>query len=401
MNKDDLGTPASADMLMVPAGRDYPEIREAVRAICRNYPSAYWRILEDTGNYATEFVAELTKAGFLAALIPEAFGGSGMPLRAGGAILEEIHAAGCEGETCHAQMYMMKMLVRHGSPQQKARYLPRIAAGELRFQSFGVTEPTTGSDTPNLKTRAVRDGGHYVVNGQKVWTSRVLHSDLMTLLVRTTPVEEVERRTDGLSVLLVDIREALGKGLTVRPIDTMVNHQVNELFFEDLRVPAANLIGEEGKGLRHIFDGMNSERILISHESLGDARFFIDKAVAYARERVVFARPIGQNQGIQFPIARAYAEWRAADQFVRMAAAKFEAGQPCGEEANISKLLSAEAAWNAGEACMQTHVGFAIAREYDVERKWRHARIQRIAPISTNLILSYIGHGVLGLPKSY
>ena len=398
---DDSGESNDSEQLLVPAGRDYPEIREAVRAICRNYPGAYWRGLEDSGGYATAFVAELTKAGFLAALIPPEHGGAGLPLRAGGAILEEIHAAGCEGETCHAQMYMMKMLVGHGTAEQKARYLPDIANGALRFQSFGVTEPTSGSDTPNLKTRAVRDGDHYVVNGQKVWTSRTLHTDLMTLLVRTTPVEGAASRTDGLSVLLVDVREALGRGLTIRPIDTMVNHQVNELFFEDMRVPVANLIGHEGKGLRHIFDGMNSERILISHESLGDARFFIEKAVAYARDRVVFNRAIGQNQGIQFPIARAYAEWRAADQFVRMAAARFDAGQPCGEEANISKLLSAEAAWNAGEACMQTHGGFAIAREYDVERKWRHARIQRIAPISTNLILSYIGHGVLGLPKSY
>ncbi len=382
-------------------GEDYPEIRDAVRAICRSYPSAYWRGLEDTGAYATAFVTELTKAGYLSALIPEEFGGAGMPLRAGGVILEEIHASGCEAETCHAQMYMMKMLVRHGTAAQKARYLPDIATGELRFQSFGVTEPTSGSDTASLKTTAVRDGDHYVVNGQKVWISRALHSDLMTLLVRTSPVETGGKRADGLSVLLVDIRDALGKGLTIRPIDTMVNHQVNELFFENMRVPVANLIGEEGKGLRHIFDGMNSERILISHESLGDARFFLGKATAYARDRVVFGKPIGQNQGIQFPIAKAYAEWRAADQFVRMAAAKFDAGEPCGEEANIAKLLTAEAAWSAGEACMQTHGGFAIAREYDIERKWRHARIQRIAPISTNLILAYIGHGVLGLPKSY
>jgi acyl-CoA dehydrogenase len=298
-------------------------------------------------------------------------------------------------------MYMMKMLVRHGTDAQKRRYLPAIAAGELRFQSFGVTEPTTGSDTPNLKTRAVRDGDHYIVDGQKVWTSRALHSDLMTLLVRTTPVEHCARRTDGLSVLLVDIREAVGKGLTIRPIDTMVNHQVNELFFDGMRVPVENLIGVEGNGLRHIFDGMNSERILISHESLGDARFFIDKAVAYAKERVVFGRPIGQNQGVQFPIARAYAEYRAADTFVRMAAARFEAGEEVGEEANIAKLLTAEAAWNAGEACMQVHGGYAIAREYDIERKWRHARIQRIAPISTNLILAYLGQNVLGMPRSY
>ena len=389
------------DLTMVAAGRDFPEIRDAVRAICAGYPGAYWRRLEDEGAYATGFVAELTRAGYLSALIPEEHGGAGMALRAGGVILEEIHAAGCEGETCHAQMYMMKMIVRHGTAEQKARWLPGIASGALRFQSFGVTEPTTGSDTPNLKTRAVRDGDHYVVSGQKVWTSRALHSDLMTLLVRTTPAEDVKRRTDGLSVLLVDIRETRGKGLTIRPIDTMVNHQVNELFFEDMRVPAANLIGQEGQGFRVILDGMNSERILLAHESLGDARFFIDKAVAYAKERVVFGRPIGQNQGIQFPIAKAYAEWRAADAFVRTAAALYEAGQPCGEEANIAKMLASEAAWTAGEAAMQTHGGFAIAREYDIERKWRHARIQRIAPISTNLVLAYIGHGVLGLPRSY
>ena len=401
MSADDAKAIGEDGLTMGPVGEDYPEIRQAIRAICKNYPGAYWRNLEDTGNYATAFVKELTDAGYLSALIPEQFGGSGMPLRAGGVILEEIHAAGCEGQTCHAQMYMMKMLVRHGTAEQKQKYLPGIASGELRFQSFGVTEPTTGSDTPGLKTRAVRDGRDYVVNGQKVWTSRALHSDLMTLLVRTTPLDQVAKRTDGLSVLLVDIREALGRGLTIRPIETMVNHQTNELFFENMRVPAANLIGQEGRGLKHIFDGMNSERILIAHESLGDCRFFIDKAVAYAKERVVFGRPIGQNQGIQFPLARAYAEWRAADMFVRQAAALFESGRPCGEEANLSKLLSAEASWNAGEACMQTHGGFAIAREYDIERKWRQARIQKIAPISTNLILAYIGHGVLGLPKSY
>ena len=401
MSADDASAMEHGDLTMVPVGEDYPEIRQAVRAICKNYPGAYWRELEDTGNYATAFVKELTDAGFLSALIPEQFGGSGMPLRAGGVILEEVHASGSEGQTCHAQMYMMKMLVRHGTPEQKAKYLPGIAKGDIRFQSFGVTEPTTGSDTPGLKTRAVRDGSHWVVNGQKVWTSRALHSDLMTLLVRTTPLDQCAKRTDGLSVLLVDIRETVGKGLTIRPIESMVNHQTNELFFEDMRVPVENLVGVEGRGLEHIFDGMNSERILIAHESLGDCRFFIDKAVAYAKSRVVFGRPIGQNQGIQFPLARAYAEWRAADTFVRMAAAKFEAGQPCGEEANLSKLLTAEASWNAGEACMQTHGGFAVAREYDIERKWRQARIQKIAPISTNLILAYIGHGVLGMPKSY
>ena len=392
---------ASDGLAMVPVGDDYPEIREAVRAICRNFPGEYWRKLEDTGEYARDFVAALTKAGFLSALIPESYGGSGLPLRAGGVILEEIHASGCSGNTCHAQMYMMAMLVRYGSDELKERYLPGIASGEIRYQSFGVTEPTTGSDTLKLKTRAVRDGDDYVVNGQKIWTSRALHSDLMTLLVRTTPVDQVKSRTDGLSVLLVDIRESLGKGMTIRPIETMVKHQTNEVFYDNLRVPAKNLIGIEGKGFRHILEGMNSERILVSHESLGDARYFIEKATNYAKERVVFGRPISQNQGIQFPIARSYAEWRAADLMVRTAAAKFQAGLPCGEEANLSRLLSSEAAWNAGEACMQTHGGFAVAREYDIERKWRAARNQRIAPISTNLILAYIGHGVLGLPKSY
>jgi acyl-CoA dehydrogenase len=385
----------------VPVGTDYPEIRDAVRAICAGFPGEYWRRLEDTGEYAKEFVQALTDAGFLSALIPESYGGSGLPLRAGGVILEEIHAMGCEGTSCHAQMYMMGMLVRHGSQAQKEKYLPDIASGALRFQSFGVTEPTTGSDTLQLKTRAVRDGDHYVVNGQKVWTSRAKHSDLMTLLVRTTPVDQLKRRTDGLSVLLVDIREAEGKGLTIRPIDTMLNHQTNELFMENMRVPVENLIGEEGQGFRIILDGMNSERILVAHESLGDARFFLDKAVKYAKERVVFGRPIGQNQGIQFPLARAYAEWRSADLMARKGAALYQAGQPCGEEANLTKLLSAEAAWNAAEACLQTHGGFGVAREYDVERKWRNARMQRVAPISTNLILAYIGHGVLGLPKSY
>jgi len=385
----------------VPVGNDYPEIRDAVRAICSNYPGAYWRALEDSGDSASEFVAELTQAGFLSALIPESFGGSGLPLRAGGVILEEIHTMGCEGTSCHAQMYMMGMLVRYGSAAQKDKFLPDIASGKLRFQSFGVTEPTTGSDTLNLKTRAVRDGAHFVVNGQKVWTSRAKHSDLMSLLVRTTPVDQVKRRTDGLSVLLVDLRDAVGKGLTIRPIETMLNHQTNELFFEDLRVPVENLIGEEGKGFRNIMDGMNSERILVAHESLGDARFFIAKGVKYAQERIVFGRPIGQNQGIQFPLARAYSEWRAADLMVRTAAALYQAGQPCAEEANLTRLLSSEAAWNAAEAALQTHGGFGIAREYDVERKWRNTRMQRIAPISTNLILAYIGHGVLGMPKSY
>ena len=401
MSADGPSISTGDGLTQVTVGRDFAEIRDGVAAICRNYPGAYWRKLEDSGAYASEFVAELTQAGFLAALIPEEFGGSGLSLRAGGVILEEIHASGADGTTCHAQMYMMKMLLWHGAPEQKQRYLPGIADGSIRYQSFGVSEPSTGSDTLKLKTRAVRDGDTYVVSGQKIWTSRAMHSDLMTLLVRTTPLDQVKKRTDGLSVLLVDLREAVGKGLTITPIETMVNHQTNALFFEELRVPAANLIGEEGKGFRYILDGMNSERILVSHESLGDARYFIEKAVAYAKERVVFDRPVGQNQGIQFPIAKAHAEYRAADLMVRTAASLFEVGRPCGEEANLSKLLSAEAAWNAGEACMQTHGGFSVARDYDIERKWRHARLQRIAPISTNLILAYLAHSVLGLPKSY
>jgi acyl-CoA dehydrogenase len=387
------------DLPAVPLGRDFPEIRDAIQAICKKYPGAYWRDLEDRHEYPHDFVTELGDAGYLAVLIPQEYGGAGLPLRAGGVLLEEIHASGCMASHCHAQMYMMEILLRHGSAEQKGRYLPDIAAGKLRYQSFAVTEPTTGSDTPRLKTRAVRDGNHYVVNGQKVFTSRARQSDLMTLLVRTTPIEQVERRTDGLSVLLVDMRDA--NGLTIRPIDTMVNHQSNEVFFHDMRVPVANLIGEEGKGFRYILDGMNSERILVASESLGDARFFIDRAVKYASERVVFGRPIGQNQGVQFPIARAYAEYRGADLMVRTATALLGAGRRCGEEANLARMMAADAAWNAGEACMQTHGGYAAAREYDIERKWRSARLQRIAPVSTNLILAYLGHNVLGMPKSY
>jgi acyl-CoA dehydrogenase len=382
-------------------GEDFPEIRAAVRAICANYPGAYWRAQEDQNAHGAEFAAELTAAGYLSALIPEEYGGSGLPLRAGGAIFEEINAAGCTSADVRAQLYMMKMLLRHGTAAQKAKYLQEVAAGRLRYQSFGVTEPATGSDTLQLKTRAVRDGDYYVVNGQKVWTSRAQNSDLMTLLVRTTPADKIIKRTDGLSVLLVDIRESLGKGLTIRPIETMVTHQTNEIFLEDLRVPVENLIGVENRGFGIILDGMNSERILLSHESLGDCRFFLNKAVAYARDRVVFGKPIGQNQGVQFPLARCYAEYRSAELMTITAAAMFEAGKPCGEQANLARLLTAEAAWNAGEACMQTHGGFGVAREYDVERKWRAARIQRIAPISTNLILAYLGHSVLGLPKSY
>ncbi|MGB8547654.1 MAG: acyl-CoA dehydrogenase family protein [Xanthobacteraceae bacterium] len=390
-----------ADVAMMPLGEDYADIRAGVRAICVKYPGEYWRKLERNDEYADDFVNALSAAGYLGALIPEEYGGAGLPLRAGCVILEEVHASGCSAAACHAQMYMMGTLLRHGSEEQKRRYLPKIATGEIRFQAFGVTEPTTGSDTTQLKTRAVRVGDHYVVNGQKLWTSRAHKSDLMLLLVRTTPAEEVKRRTEGLSCLLVEMKDAVGKGLTIRRIDTMINHQTNELFFDDLKVPARNLIGEEGQGFRYILDGMNAERILISGEMLGDARYFIARASAYASERVVFGRPIGQNQGIQFPIARAYAEWKAADLVTRAAAALFDAGRPCGEEANTSKLLASEAAWHAGEACMQTFGGFAAAREYDIERKWREARLYQIAPISTNLILAYIGQHVLGMPRSY
>ncbi|MPZ58169.1 MAG: acyl-CoA dehydrogenase [Rhizobiales bacterium] len=394
-------TSLSDGLPSMPLGNDFADIREGVRAVCKNFPGKYWRDLEARDEYAEEFVAALGAAGYLGALIPEEYGGSGLPIRAGAVILEEIHATGCSAAACHAQMYMMGTMLRHGSEAQKLRYLPGIATGKIRFQAFGVTEPTTGSDTTQLKTRAVRDGDHYVVNGQKLWTSRAHKSDLMMLLVRTTPADQAKRRSEGLSVLLVDMQDAVGKGLTMRRIETMVNHQTNEVFFDNLRVPVENLIGEPDQGFRYILDGMNAERILTSAESLGDARYFIERASRYATERVVFGRPIGQNQGIQFPIARAYAEWRAADLMVRAAAALFDAGRPCGEEANTAKLLSSEAAWNAAEAAMQTFGGFAAAREFDIERKWRDCRLQRIAPISTNLILAYLGQHVLGMPRSY
>jgi len=380
---------------------DYPDIREGVRRICADFPGAYWRELDERSAYPSEFVQAMTDAGYLAALIPEEYGGAGLPLRAAGVILEEVHANGGNAGATHAQMYTMGTVLRHGSVEQKARYLPQIAAGKLRLQAFGVTEPTTGTDTTKLRTRAVREGDHYVVNGQKIWTSRALYSDLMLLLARTTPLDEVKKKTEGLSVFLVDMRQAVNQGMTIRPIKAMINHNTTEVFFDNLRIPADSLVGIEGQGLRHIMDGMNAERILVSHESIGDAKWFVNKAANYANERVVFGRPIGQNQGIQFPIAKAYASAQAAELMLRRAAATFEAGRPCGEEANLSKLLSAEAAWEAAEACMQTHGGFAYACEYDIERRWREARVQRTAPISTNLILSYIAEHVLGLPRSY
>jgi acyl-CoA dehydrogenase len=387
--------------ISISLGEDFPEIRDSVRKICAAFPGAYWREVDEQEAYPHAFVQALTEAGYLAALIPEEYGGAQLPLRAAGVVLEEIHASGANAAAVHAQMYTMGTLLRHGSTAQKNKYLPGIASGQLRLQAFGVTEPTTGTDTTKLKTRAVRDGDHYVIHGQTIWTSRALFSDLMLLLVRTTPIEKVTRKTEGLSVFLVDMREAIGKGMTIRPIKAMINHNTTEVFYDGLRVPAENLIGEEGKGFRYILDGMNAERILVSHESIGDAKWFIRTAAKYANERIVFDRPIGMNQGIQFPIAKAYAASQAAELMLRKAAAMFEAGQACGEEANLSKLLSAEAAWEAGEACVQTHGGFAYAREYDVERKWREARVQRTAPVSTNLILAYLAEHVIGLPRSY
>lgn len=387
--------------LSLDVGEDYPEIRESVRKVCADFPGSYWRKLEEVEAYPTEFVKALTNAGYLGALIPEAYGGSGMPLRAAAVILEEIHASGCNAGACHAQMYTMGTVLRHGSEAQKSHYLPQIASGKLRLQAFAVTEPTTGSDTTKLKTRAVRDGDSYVINGQKVWTSRALHSDLMLLLARTTPIDQVKRKSDGLSVFLLDIRESLGKGLDIKPLKAMINHNTTEVFFDNLRIPANCLIGEENKGLKYILDGMNAERILVSAEAIGDGRWFTKTSVAYVNERRVFDRPIGQNQAVQFPVAQAHAEIEAADLVLRRAAARFAAGLPCGDDANMGKLLAADAAWHAAEACLQNHGGFGYAREYDVERKWRETRLFRIAPISTNLVLSYIAEHMLGMPRSF
>jgi alkylation response protein AidB-like acyl-CoA dehydrogenase len=392
---------AADDVTVVPLGRDFADIRDGVAKICAEYPGEYWRAKDADSAYPDEFVNALTEAGYLAALIPEAYGGAGLPVRAGSVILEEIHASGCNASACHAQMYIMGTLLRHGSEEQKRKYLPGIASGELRLQAFGVTEPTTGTDTTQLKTRAEKQGDKYIVNGQKIWTSRARQSDLMLLLARTTATDKVARRTDGLSVFLVDLRETVGKGCTIRPIDAMINHNTNEVFFDNMEVPADALIGDEGKGFRYILDGMNAERILVASEGIGDARWFIDKASAYSKERVVFGRPIGQNQGIQFPIARAYASYRAADMMVRQAAALFDDGKDCGGEANMGKMLASEASWEAAEACMNTFGGFAFAREFDVERKWRETRLLRTAPISTNLILSFIGQHILGMPRSF
>ncbi|HVZ09548.1 acyl-CoA dehydrogenase family protein [Rhodopila sp.] len=391
-----------SDATVVTLGEDYPELRDSVRKICARYPGSYWNELEDQQAYPTAFVDELTEAGFLGALIPEEYGGSGLPLRAAAVILEEINANGCVASQGHAQMYIMGTLLRHGSDAQKKEYLPQIASGKLRLQAFGVTEPTTGSDTTQLKTRAVRDGDSYIVNGQKVWTSRAMHSDMMLLLARTTSVDEVKKRSDGLSVFLIDMREKnQGKGLEVRPIKAMINHNTTEVFFDNFRIPASSLIGQEGRGFRYILDGMNAERILVASEAVGDGRWFVKKATAYANDRVVFGAPIGKNQAVQFPIARAWAELEAADMMCRRAAALFDNRQECGADANVAKLLASEAAWKAADTCMQTHGGFAYAREYEIERKWREVRLYQIAPISTNLILGYVGQHVLGMPRSY
>jgi acyl-CoA dehydrogenase len=394
--------PALVDAeVRVAVGEDYPELREAVRRICEGFPGEYWRNLDDKSAYPTEFVQALTQSGFLAALIPEEYGGAGLPLRAAAVILEEINASGCTASPAHAQMYIMGTLLRHGSDEQKQRYLPAIASGELRLQAFGVTEPTTGSDTTQIKTRAVRNGDHYVVDGQKVWTSRALHSDLMLLLARTTPRDQVKKRTEGLSVFLVDLQAAKGNGVDIRPIKALINHNTTEVFIENLKVPAENLIGEEGQGFRYILDGMNAERILVASECVGDGRWLLRKGVDYANERRVFGRPIGQNQGVQFPLARAYAELEAADMMCRRAAALFDAGKPCGADANIAKLLASEATWKAADTALQTHGGFGFAQEYGIERKWREARIYQTAPISTNLVLAHVAQHVLGLPRSY
>jgi alkylation response protein AidB-like acyl-CoA dehydrogenase len=381
---------------------EFADIRDGVRALCAKFPGEYWRALDRERAYPTEFVTALTKAGYLAALIPEQYGGSGLNLAAAAAIMEEIHASGGNGAACHAQMYTMGTILRYGSDTQKERYLPLIASGELRLQAFGVTEPTSGTDTLSLRTVARREGNdHYVINGQKIWTSRAEHSDLMLLLARTTPKEQTKKRTEGLSVFLVDMRLAQGANIVINPIRTMMNHATTQIFFDDLRVPAENLIGEEGKGFRYILGGMNAERILIAAECIGDAKWFIAKATRYAKERELFDRPIGQNQGVQFPIARAYAQMRAAELMVHEAARKYDAGEDSGAEANMAKLLAADASWAAADMCVQTHGGFGFAEEYDIERKFRETRLYQVAPISTNMILSYLAEHVLGLPRSY
>ncbi len=385
----------------VPSAELHQDLRRAVRDLCRAFPDVYWRELDAARAYPDAFVTAVTQAGYLAALIPEEFGGSGLGITEAAIILEEINRSGGNAGACHAQMYTMGTLLRHGSEAQKREFLPGIAAGQLRLQAFGVTEPTTGSDTTQLKTTATRQGDRYIVRGQKVWISRAEHSDLLLLVVRTTAVEQVKKRTEGLSILLVDLRQAVGHGLTIRPIRTMMNHATTELFFDDLEVPVSSLVGEEGRGFRYLLDGLNAERILIAAECVGDGRWFVDRAAGYARERIVFNRPIGQNQGVQFPIARAHVNVEAADLMRIDAASKFDRGETCGSEANMAKLLAADASWEAANVAVQTYGGFGFAEDYDIERKFRETRLYQVAPISTNLILAYVAEHVLGLPRSY
>ena len=387
--------------LEIDKSEQFPELRRGVRQLCDRFPGTYWQRLDAERGYPVEFVTAMTESGFLAALIPEDYGGGGASIAEASVILEEVNRTGGNAGVCHAQMYIMGALVRHGSAEQKERWLPPLAEGRLRLQAFGVTEPNAGSDTTRIQTRAERDGSEYVISGQKIWTSRAQHSDLMLLLARTTPLEKVAKRTAGLSLFLVDLRNASGQQLTIRPLETMINHHTTEVFFEGLRVPAENRIGEEGKGFRYILDGMNAERILIAAESIGDGGWFIERAVEYANQRIVFDRPIGQNQGVQFPIAQAYANLRAADLMRWQAARLFDGEQPCGAEANMAKMLAADAAWEAANVCLQTHGGFGFAREHDVERKFREAKLYQIAPVSNNLVLSYLAQHVLGLPRSY
>jgi acyl-CoA dehydrogenase len=390
------------DSISIPASEDWIDIRDAVAKLCEDFPNDYWLKLDKSDTYPSEFVDALTQSGFLGALIPEEFGGSGLPLSAAGAVLETIHERGCNAAACHAQMYTMGTVLKYGSDAQKKRYLPDIASGAVRLQAFGVTEPTTGSDTTQLKTKADRtSSGSYIVNGQKVWTSRAYQSDLMLLLARTTPAADVQKRSDGMSVFLLDMRDALGKGLELRKIDAMINHNSCEVFFDNLEIPGDTLVGEEGKGFRYIVDSMNAERILIAYECIGDAKFFIRKAVEYAKDRTVFGNPIGLNQGIQFPISQAYATAQAAELMVKKAAALFDAGHKAAAEANMAKMLAADASWQAAEVCMQVYGGFVFAREYGIERKWREARLYQTAPISKNMILGYLGQHVLGMPRSY
>ncbi len=386
---------------MIPAPDRFQELREALRELCARYPDAYWRGIDEARGFPEEFIDALTGAGWLAALIPQEYGGSGLGLAEASVVMEEINLGGGNAGFCHGQMYNMGTLLRHGSQEQKQRYLPKIATGELRLQSMGVTEPTTGTDTTKLKTVAVRKGDRYVVNGQKVWISRIQHSDLMILLARTTPIAQVKRKSEGMSIFVVDLHEAIGKGLSVKPIRNMVNHETNELFFDDLEIPAENLIGEEGRGFKYILDGLNAERTLIAAECIGDAWWFIDRATRYGKERIVFDRPIAQNQGVQFPIAESYIETEAANLMRWRACELFDAHQPCGAEANMAKYLAAKASWEAANACLQTHGGYGFAAEYDVERKFRETRLYQVAPISTNLILSYVAEHVLGLPRSF